>query len=90
MILVTLASLIASATRDQILTKMLDVAKAIGINTEAWLPGDPTCGYFMAQSARQAEWEDPADGFPAMIAGGFLGLSAGDWLSQLLSSALQR
>lgn len=80
---VSLASLLSSATRDQILAKMIGIAQTIGIATESWLAGDPTRGFFMAQSARQAEWEDPTTGFPVMIAGGFLGLAEGDWLTNL-------
>jgi Baseplate J-like protein len=79
----TFASLIASATRDQLLAKAIGIMQTLGVDTESWLPGDPTRGFLMAQTARQAEWEDPDTGFPAMIAGGLLGLASGAWLQQL-------
>lgn len=81
----TLASLITSLPKSQIFQKLLDICKVLGLDTESWQSGDPTRTTLDSISSRWAEWEDANKGFPAMIAGGLLGLAKGSWLTLLLA-----
>lgn len=81
---VSLASLLGSMTESQLLQKSLVIARRFGLTTESWQSGDPTLTMLRSLAARLAEWEDQDTGFPAMIAGVILGLSKGEWLTELL------
>ena len=77
---ISLSDLISSETKEAILQKALDVASALGLETESWRSGDPTRSLFYAMAARFEEWE-AEDKIPGFIRSGFLGLAAGDWLT---------
>lgn len=81
---VNLQQILISATKDQILAKMLRTASLLGLSASTWQPGDPTLSLFQSIASRFAEWESITEGdIPNIISGGFLGLAQGDWLTAL-------
>jgi phage-related baseplate assembly protein len=75
---VSLASLVVAQTAEFILSKMFDVASAVGLDVESWEAGDPTRTEFVAVSTMLESYEARDT---AAINGGFLDTAEGDWLS---------
>ena len=76
-----LAKLVVVGTRDAIYAKLLDLASAIGLDTETWEAGDPTRTLLDATARLAETWESLTS---QAIEGGFLTLATGDWLTSLL------
>lgn len=76
--MISLSSLFAPETYATLLTKWLALAEAAGLPVSSWRAGDPTrtSGEYLAEILAQLE-----SVLQEHIAGGFLSLATGDWLT---------
>jgi hypothetical protein len=73
---IDLVSLITVESRQRIFDRMLQIASAVGLDTESWQPGDPTRATMYAEAGLLETLEA---GTAAGIQGGFIRLAQGAW-----------
>ena len=78
-----LSELLRQRSQEEIFTDSIAQMQSQSVATETWKSGDPTRALLFTMSFQLGGLEDPKVGYPAIIAGGFLGYAFDDWLDAL-------